>query len=97
MLTSIYDKIQDSYNNNFLNLATYKTIKANLVKYTNEITSSQTSLMEFLNKYIHCDLNFDIYVKDVRVLLDVNYKHLNQENQIIIKFIIQLMELLIHI
>ena len=74
MLTSIYNKIQDSYNNNFLNSATYKRINENLEKYTNEIKNNQTSLMEFLGNYIHYDLNFDLYVEDVRVLLDVNHR-----------------------
>ena len=74
MLTSIYNNIQETYNKNFLNSETYKRIKTNLETYTNEIKNNQTSLMQFLGNYIHYDLNFDLYVEDVRVLLDVNYR-----------------------
>jgi len=74
MLTSIYNKIQETYNTNFLNSTSYQRIKQNIENYTNEIQKNQKSLMEFLSTFIHYDLNFDIYVEDVRVLLDVNYK-----------------------
>ena len=75
MLTSIYDKIYNVYYDNLFNTNDFKEINDNLEQYMKEIETNQTSLIDYIRtNFLKYELNFEIYIEDVKVLLEVNKK-----------------------
>ena len=89
MINAIFNKITSTHKSELLNSETFKNIIDNLQNYVNEVESNQTSLMNYLKTFIHYDLNFNIYVEDVKALLSVNYAAMKAREESYKKFIIE--------
>ena len=89
IITVIFNKIKDTYDNELLTSETFKTITNNLNNYAHEIEINQISLMNRLKIFVNYDLNFNIYVEDVKALLKVNYEAMKSREESYKKFIIE--------